>query len=87
MIVLTYVHDCIIVEPSMIDINGFIKSMKNGCENSVFTNGGDINKFLGIEIAQLDEKRFNISQTFLIEKITSFLYINKDNYGMDTNTK
>ena len=72
MIILTYVDDCIIVGPSMKDINGFVESMKSGSENFVLTNEGDINKFLGIEIIQLDDKRFNISQPFLIDRIISF---------------
>ena len=35
--------------------------MKNGNENFVLTDEGDINKFLGIEITQIDDKRFKIS--------------------------
>ena len=58
MIILTYVDDCIIVGPSMENINRFVDSMKNGDENFVLTDEGDINKFLGIEITQLDDKRF-----------------------------
>ena len=61
--------------------------MKNGCENFILTDKGDINKFLGIEINQLDGNIFNISQPFLIDRIISFLYINTNNYGMDTNAK
>ena len=87
MIVLTYVSNCIIVEPFMIDINGFFKSMKNICENYILTNEGDINKFLYIEITQLDEKRFKISQYFLIDRIISFLIIYTHNFGMDNNAK
>jgi hypothetical protein len=34
----------------MKDINNFIKSMKDGPEEYVLTDEGDINKFLGIEI-------------------------------------
>ena len=56
MIILTYVNDCIIVGPSMENINRFVDSMKNGDKNFVLTNEGDINKFLGIEITQLDDK-------------------------------
>ena len=86
MIVLTYTGNCIIVEPSMIDIDGFIRSMKNVCDNFVLTNEGDIKNF-GIEITQLDENIFKISQHFLIDRIISFLNTDKNNYGMDTNSK
>ena len=48
MIVLTYVYDCIIVVPSMVDINAFVQSMKNIPEKFVFIDEGDIKKFLGI---------------------------------------
>ena len=87
MIVLTYVDECIIVGPSMKDINYFVASMKYGSENFVLTDEGDINKFLGIEITQLDNKRFKISQPFLIDGIILFLNIDTNEYGMDTNTK
>ena len=87
MIVLTYVDDCIIVGPSMADIDYFVASMNYGSENFVLTDKGDINKFLGIEITQLDDKRFKISQPFLINRILSFLNIDTNKYGMDTNAK
>ena len=87
MIILTYVDDCIIVGPSMKEIDGFVASMKYGSENFVLTDEGDINKFLGIEITQLNEKTFKISQPFLIDRIISFLNIDTNNYSMDTNVK
>ena len=62
MIILTYVDDCIIVGPSMGNINCFVDSMNNKDKNFVLTNEVDINKFLGIEITQLNDKRFKISQ-------------------------
>ena len=76
MIIFTYVDDCIIVGPSMGNINPFVDSMKNGDENFVLTDEVDINKFLGIEINQLKEKRFKISQPYLTDWIISFLNIN-----------
>ena len=48
MIILTYVDDCIIVGPSMENINCFVNSMNNGYGNFILTDEGDINKFLGI---------------------------------------
>ena len=55
MIIITYVDDCIIIGPSMTKIDSFVKSMKDGPENSVLTDEGDIEKFLGIEITHLDD--------------------------------
>ena len=51
------------------------------------TNEGDINKLLGIEITQLDDKRFNISQPFMIDIITYFLNIDTNDYVMYTISK
>ena len=42
IIVLTYVDDCIIVGPSMVDIDASVQSMKNRSEKFVLTNEGDI---------------------------------------------
>ena len=51
------------------------------------TDEGDINNFLGIEITQLDKKIFKISQPFLIDRIISFLNIDRNDDSMETNTK
>ena len=61
--------------------------MKSGNENFVLTDEGDINKFLGTKVTQLDDKRFKISQPSLIDRITSYLNIDTNDYGMDMNTK
>ena len=87
MIILTYVDDCIISGPSMDRIYSFVKSMKTGKENFLLTDKGDINKFLGIEITQLDDKIFKVSQPFMVDRIVIFLNINTNDYGMETNTK
>ena len=55
--------------------------MKYGPENSVLTNEGDMDKFIGTEITQLDEKIFKISQHYLINKNISFLGTNNNDYG------
>jgi hypothetical protein len=73
MIVLTYVDDCIIVGESMSEINSFIHSMQNGPEKYILTDEGSIDKFLGIDINHHDDYRFEITQPFLIERITSLL--------------
>ena len=62
-------------------------AMKNGCENFVLTDEGDIQKFLSIEITQLDENIFRMSQPFLIDRIIYFIIIDSNNYVMDTNSK
>ena len=87
MIILTYVDDCIIDGPSMVDIDYLVNKMKDGPENFVLTDKGDIDNFLGIEITQLDENIFKISQPYLIDRIVSFLGIDKNNYGTEINYK
>ena len=72
MIVLKYVSKCIIVIPSMIDIDVSVDSIKNGCKNFVLTNEVYIHKLLGVKITQLDEKRFRISRPFMIDIIIFF---------------
>ena len=68
MIILNYVDDCIIVGPSMENINRFVDSMKNRDKKFVSADEGDINKFLGIEITQLDDKIFKIYQPYLFSQ-------------------
>lgn len=46
--------DCIIVGKSMESIDSFVESLIEGPENFILTDEGNIDKFLGIEITQLD---------------------------------
>ena len=87
MIVLTYVVDCIIVANKMRDIDNFVKSMQNGKENFILTDEGDIDKFLGIEIKQLDDKRFELKQPFLIERICRTLGLIDNDWKVESNNK
>ena len=61
--------------------------MEVGPKKFTLTNEVNIDKFLGIEINHLDEKRFKISQPFLIERIISFLDIDTNDFGLVTNSK
>ena len=74
-IVLTYVDDCIIVADSMNRIDELIKSLHGGDENFVLQDEGSIDKYLGVNIRQIDKDSFELTQPFLIERITSFLGI------------
>ncbi len=49
-----------------------IKSLHGGDENFVLQDEGSIDKYLGVK---LDDSLFELSQPFLIERITSFLGI------------
>ena len=87
MIILTYVDDYIIVELSMKNIEVFVKLVKDKSKTFVLTDKGDMNKFLGIEIKELNKKLFKISQPFLIKRISSFLQPGQNSYTMQANSK
>ena len=85
MIVLTYVDDCIIVARSMETIDAFVRSMKDGPEKFILTDEGDVNKFLGIEITQIDNSSYELSQPFLIDRIVNFLRLCNNQFETDAN--
>ena len=87
IIILMYVDYSIIVGPSISKIDRIIQSLKDGNKDFVMTDKGDIDRFIGIKIMHLGEKRFNISQPLLINRIIYLLNIDTNTYGMDTNTK
>ena len=62
----------------MVDINAFVQSIKNGPEKFVLTDKG--------YITHIYQKRFKVSQPFLIDRIITLLNIDTNNYGMDTNS-
>jgi hypothetical protein len=49
--------------------------LHGGDKNFVLQDKGSIDKYLGVSIKQLDEDSFELTQPFLIERITSFLGI------------
>ncbi len=59
----------------MKDINTFIKTMKDGPKWYILTDEGHKYKFLGIEIKEITQNKFKLSQPFLIKWIFN-LYIN-----------
>ena len=74
MIVLTYVDDCILISKEKFTLDNFIKSLKHGKENFVFTDEGSMSSYLGVEISRLpDDQGFSLSQPFLIERIIKTL--------------
>jgi hypothetical protein len=70
-IVLTYVDDC----DSMQQINALIKLLHRGDAHFVLQDEGSIDEYLGVYIKQIDANTFELTQPFLIERITSFLGI------------
>jgi hypothetical protein len=74
-IILTYVDDCIIIGDTSDCINKPIQSLHEGDENFVLQDEGSINKYLGVKIKQVDDFLFELTQPFLIERVTKFLGI------------
>ncbi len=74
-IVLTYVDDCIIVAESMVCIEQLITSLHDGTENFILWDKGSIDKYLGVNIEQLNDLSFHLTQPFLIEHTSAFLGI------------
>ncbi len=72
-IILTYVNDCIIIGDMHDRINVLIQSLHEGEENFVLQNKGPIDKYLGMDIRELDESSLELTQPFLIKQITKFL--------------
>jgi hypothetical protein len=74
-IILTYVDDCIIIGDTSNCINKLIQSLHEGDENFVLQDESLIDKYLGVKIKQLDDFLFELTQPFLIERVTKFLGI------------
>jgi hypothetical protein len=69
------VDDCIIIGNTSDYINKLIQSLHEGDEDFVLQDEGLIDKFLGVEIKQLDDFLFELTQLFLIDQVTKFLGI------------
>jgi hypothetical protein len=59
-----YVDDCIIVAKSMNRIDELITSLHGGDENFVLQDEGSIDKYLRVNIRQIDKDSFKLSQPF-----------------------
>jgi hypothetical protein len=66
-IVLTYVDNCIIVGDSMHQIDALIQLLHGGVEHFVLQDKGSIDKYLGVNIKQIDANTFELVQPFLIK--------------------
>ena len=56
-------------------IESLIPSLHDGKKNFVVQDEGSIDKYLGVSITQLDDASFELTQPFLIERISIFLCI------------
>jgi hypothetical protein len=54
-----------------------VTSLHNGHENFTLQDEGSTDKYLGVDIAKLDGNSFQLTQPFLIERITQLLGIDQ----------
>ena len=74
MIILVYVDDCIIISKEALVIQKFISSLKSGIGDFIFTEEGNMNSYLGVDISSFtDKKGFTLSQPFLIDRVIQAL--------------
>ena len=59
------------------EIDKFVVSSKNGPDNFILADEGDLDKFLGNKITQINAQRLKLSQTFPNDRTVSFLRIIK----------
>ena len=68
-IILVYVDECIIISEDEKEIDRFVKSMMNGKEGFIWTNDGDLVRFLAVEIEYEDNGIIHMMQPQLIQRI------------------
>jgi hypothetical protein len=61
------VDDCIIVADSMIWIDELIKLLHGGDENFVLQDEGSIDKYLGVNIRQIDKDSFVTAYSAILD--------------------
>jgi histone deacetylase 1/2 len=76
-IILVYCDDCIIFSKKKSVIEQIIKSLKEGPEQYVLTDEGDVNKYLGVEITDHKNGTYELSQPYLIERLLSVVKIDE----------
>jgi hypothetical protein len=61
--------------------------MKDGPDEYVLCDEGDINKFLGIEIKEISGNKLKLSQPFSIKQIVNLLGFGQNEFYVQTKTK
>lgn len=82
-IILVYVDDCIIISKDSTTIDAIVHSLQNGPEKFELTDEGTMQRYLGVEIKQLDDYSFEMFQPFLIKRIIDYIGID----GRMTNSR
>ena len=77
IVLLQYVDDLLIVGINDEIIAQFKKDLAKGDENFVFTDGGDLDMYLGVQVTKRKDGKLELTQPFLIDKIINTI-IGKD---------
>ena len=78
-IILIYVDDCIIFSKELKVIENIVKILKEDfdVELEEDLHGGDISRFLGVDIVRNKDQSFELRQPFLIDRILKLLEIDE----------
>jgi hypothetical protein len=71
------VDDCILVGDLQDQLNALVTSLHNGNKNFALQDKRSIDKYLVVDISQVDGTSFQLTQPFLIKRITQLLGIDK----------
>jgi hypothetical protein len=75
-IVLVYVDDCVVVQrKGSSAADKLIKSLKEGKENFDFTDDGDLDKYLGVDVKRHKDGRIELTQPHLIERFLEVIQL------------
>ena len=76
-IILTYVDDCIIFSKNLSVIENIVNVLKEDFDVELedAIDGGDVSRFLGVDIVRNNDKSFELRQPYLIDRILKLLEI------------
>ena len=76
-VILNYIDDCIIIGKSMEIVDSVIESLHDSDEDFELTDEGNVNKYIGVLIGDINDTSFEMSQTFLIRRIITYLSLDE----------
>ena len=78
-IILVYVDDCIVISKrGSSAADNLIKSLKEGHENFDFTDDGDLDKYLGVDVKRHKDGSIELTQTHLIQQFLEVIGLDID---------
>jgi hypothetical protein len=84
-IVLVYVDDCIIVQKKGATCaDDLIKELQEGPEKFSFTDDGDLEKYLGVDVKRHKDGRIELTQRHLIQRTLDILKIDENVHSRPT---